>query len=64
MNLLLDTHTVVWWLNDSPRLGSTVRTAIAKADAIVFVSAASGWEIATKARRGRWPEADALMAYF
>jgi PIN domain nuclease of toxin-antitoxin system len=45
--LLLDTHVVLWWACDSPRLGRPAREAIATAD-IVWVSAASGWEIAIK----------------
>ena len=30
----------------------------------IFVSAASAWEIATKVRLGKWPEAGALTAAF
>lgn len=52
MKLLLDTHAVLWWQTDDPRLTSTARHAIARAD-IVWVSAASGWEVAIKAALGR-----------
>jgi PIN domain nuclease of toxin-antitoxin system len=64
MSLLLDTHTLVWWLNDDPRLPDSVRAAIAQPAIAVLVSAATGWEIATKTRRGRWPEAEALLRDF
>jgi len=53
MNLLLDTHAFLWWITDSPRLSATARTAIADAENSVFVSAASGMEIAIKAALGK-----------
>ncbi|MFM8534787.1 MAG: type II toxin-antitoxin system VapC family toxin [Acidimicrobiia bacterium] len=52
MKLLLDTHTVIWWLRDDRRLKREARRAIATAD-IVWVSAASGLEISIKAARGQ-----------
>lgn len=52
MRLLLDTHVVLWWRQDSRRLGRAARDAIASA-AIVYVSAASAWEVAIKAAIGR-----------
>ena len=50
--LLLDTHVVLWWRADDPRLGSAAREAIAIAD-FVHVSAASVWEAGIKMRLGR-----------
>jgi PIN domain nuclease of toxin-antitoxin system len=50
--LLLDTHVFLWWKLDDQRLKVGVRDAIARAD-IVFVSAASAWEAAIKARLGK-----------
>ena len=47
MKLLLDTHVVLWWVQDDRRLGREARDAIARAD-FVWVSAASGWEVSTK----------------
>jgi PIN domain nuclease of toxin-antitoxin system len=52
VKLLLDTHAVLWWQMDDARLSRPARTAIARAD-IVWVSAASGWEVAIKAALGR-----------
>jgi PIN domain nuclease of toxin-antitoxin system len=52
MKLLLDTHTILWWQRDDRRLGRPARRAIAGAD-IVWVSAASGWEVAIKSALGR-----------
>lgn len=48
MNLLLDTHALLWWLAEPDRLGSAARQAIADARTAVYVSAASAWEIAIK----------------
>ena len=52
MKLLLDTHAVLWWQADDRRLPPAARRAIAVAD-IVWVSAASGWEVAIKSALGR-----------
>jgi PIN domain nuclease of toxin-antitoxin system len=46
MNLLLDTHVLIWW-DEGRRLSSAGRRAIEVADS-VYVSAASAWEVAIK----------------
>ena len=53
MRLLLDTSVLIWWLAESPRLGRKTLSAIRAADSEVWISAASAWEIAVKARTGR-----------
>lgn len=53
MLLLLDTHAFLWWNADEVALGPTARAAIADGDNIVFVSAATAWEIATKRASGK-----------
>jgi PIN domain nuclease of toxin-antitoxin system len=53
MDLLLDTHVLLWWDRDDGRLSKEARRAIADGDNRVFVSAASPWEIAIKARKGK-----------
>ena len=52
VNLLLDTHVLVWLAADSPRAGVATRTLLADA-AERHVSAASAYEIATRTRSGR-----------
>ena len=52
MNLLLDTHAVIWFLDGRDELQREAREAIEVADR-VYVSAASIWELATKVARGR-----------
>ena len=53
MNLLLDTHILLWWLMDSPALKESSRKIITNSENIIFVSAASGWEIAIKKSIGK-----------
>lgn len=53
MLLLLDTHAFLWWNNDDAALGPIARAAIADRENIVFVSAATAWEIATKRAAGK-----------
>lgn len=53
MDLLLDTHAFIWWDSGNPSLGRGAATAIADPENRIFVSAASVWEIAVKARLGR-----------
>jgi PIN domain nuclease of toxin-antitoxin system len=48
MQLLLDTHALIWWLSNDPTLSSQAYRAISNPDNLVFVSAASAWEIAIK----------------
>ncbi|MFM8844357.1 MAG: type II toxin-antitoxin system VapC family toxin [Gammaproteobacteria bacterium] len=55
MRVLLDTHTLLWWWTDSPRLSGTAREVIAGSENEVFVSAASIWEMRTKQRLGKLP---------
>ena len=52
MRLLLDTHIYLWAVSGSPLLRAPVRRLIESADE-VYVSAASIWEIAIKARLGK-----------
>ena len=64
MQLLLDTHALVWWLAGDELLSQPAKTAIADEDNPIFVSAASVWEIATKHRLGKLPGVSVLLADF
>jgi PIN domain nuclease of toxin-antitoxin system len=57
VRVLLDTHTLLWWLDGDRRLSRRARTVIAAEDNAVLVSAASAWEISTKVRLGKLPGA-------
>ncbi len=56
MDLLLDTHVVVWWLLGSRKLPEGYRRELQRCERAgrpVFVSAFSLWEIAMLVSRGR-----------
>lgn len=53
MRLLLDTHTLLWWLTDDPRLSAPARKSIANPRHDCYVSIASCWELAIKASLGK-----------
>jgi PIN domain nuclease of toxin-antitoxin system len=57
LQVLLDTHALIWWLAGDTRLAARARDAIEGERSQVFVSAASAWEIATKVRLGKLPGA-------
>lgn len=60
--LLLDTHVVLWWLDDPQQIAPTAREAIADGLNDVFVSAASAWEVAIKSALGKLHAPDDLEA--
>lgn len=53
MNVLLDTHILLWWLADDPRLSERARQIIADAGNVVYTSSATAWEIAVKQALGK-----------
>jgi len=53
MNLLLDTHVLLWWLNGHPKLSKKSQAAIAEGKNLVFVSAVVVWEIRIKVALGK-----------
>ena len=53
MNLILDTHILLWWMDDNDLLPQKYRLAIADSDNICFVSAVSVWEISIKSAIGK-----------
>jgi len=61
IKFLLDTHALLWWLFDEPKLCSIARTQISHPQNEIYVSSASAWEIATKHRIGKMPEAKELL---
>ncbi|MCW2636631.1 MAG: PilT protein putative toxin of system [Blastococcus sp.] len=61
MKLLLDTHALLWWLDDDARLAQSAREAIAEAESVA-VSAASAWEISIKQAIGTLRGPDDLAA--
>ncbi len=64
MRLLVDTHVLIWWLMDEPRLSRRARELLTSPQAQVFVSSASALEIATKHRLGKLPGVKRLLDDF
>jgi PIN domain nuclease of toxin-antitoxin system len=53
VNLLLDTHIALWWLADDQALSPLIRDHIVDPNNLVFVSAATVWEVSVKASIGK-----------
>jgi len=53
MNLLLDTHALLWWLGEPERVSKAGRSALEDPEYRVYVSAAVAWEIAIKVNLGK-----------
>ena len=63
MNLLLDTHAVLWFVAGDTRLPRRSRQAIEAADTVNYVSMASWWEIAIKCSLGKLTIDDSLEEF-
>ena len=61
MRALLDTHALLWWLTDDDRLSAQALAIIKSPRNTVWVSPASGWELATKLRLGKLPGAERVL---
>lgn len=48
MKLLLDTHVLLWWLNNDEKLSSYARQFITNPDNDIYISDVSLWEIQIK----------------
>ena len=48
MNILLDTHILIWALNDDPRLPEKARDLILDEGNVVYYSSVSIWEVSIK----------------
>ncbi len=64
MRLLLDTHAIIWWFAGNPILTTKTQQATTDTSNDKFISAASAWEIATKYRIGKLPDAQELVEDF
>jgi len=54
VKLLLDTHVVVWWLEDAGRLSRRASTLLGNLDNSILISAAVGWELSIKVNLGKF----------
>lgn len=53
MRLLLDTHALLWALEDAPRLSARARSLLSVPQDAILVSHASAWEMAIKQSLGK-----------
>ena len=53
MKVLLDTHFLLWWLDDAAELGERGQGVIADPENLIFVSAATLWELRIKEGIGK-----------
>lgn len=64
MRLLLDTHTLLWWMTNDPRLSSKVQALMLDGEIPTYVSAVSAWEVSTKHRIGKLTGIPGLMSRY
>lgn len=62
--LLLDTHALLWWVEDDPRLSAEARNRIAQRVMPCHVSVATVWEVAIKSSLGKLKLAKSVGDYF
>lgn len=55
MNLLLDTHILLWWATDDPDLPPRCRDLLLDREHVVHYSSLSIWEVAIKHAKGHLP---------
>lgn len=60
MKFLLDTHALLWWLDNNPTLSRKAKQVISLEKNIIYVSAASAWEISIKKSLGKLEAPDNL----
>jgi PIN domain nuclease of toxin-antitoxin system len=53
MNVLIDSHVVLWWFSRSRQLSRPVRAILEDPQTRVYVSAAAAWELAIKVNLGK-----------
>ena len=53
MNVLIDSHVVLWWFSRSRQLSRPARAVLEDPQTRVYVSAAAAWELAIKVNLGK-----------
>lgn len=64
MKFLLDTHSLLWFLNGNPRLSAHARRRMEDENNELFISIASLWEIAIKNSLGKLEMGQPFEAMF
>ena len=63
MNLLLDTHVLIWWLEKSPKIGKRTVEVLCSDETHVVISAATIWEISIKVPLGKLTMSEPMEAW-
>ena len=61
MRLLIDSHAIIWWMTDDPRLSPMARKALGSSQHERFLSLASLWELSLKVAAGRLQGIDSTI---
>ncbi len=64
MRYLIDTHVLLWAAKDDPQLSRLANAILVDETETIFVSAVSGYEIASKFRLGKLPQAAVMTQDF
>jgi PIN domain nuclease of toxin-antitoxin system len=60
VKVLLDTHVLIWWLEDADRLSARAASILANRQNAILISAAVGWELAIKVNLGKFKPSSIL----
>jgi PIN domain nuclease of toxin-antitoxin system len=61
--VLLDTHVLLWWTSDDPRLTRRARTLLADPSSELWLSVASAWELVIKTPAGKLTLPEPVNSY-
>jgi PIN domain nuclease of toxin-antitoxin system len=61
LKFLLDTCTLLWWWSEPDKLSPKVSALLRDPQNVVYVSAVSAWEVATKTRIRKLPDGNRLL---
>jgi PIN domain nuclease of toxin-antitoxin system len=61
VRLLLDTHILLWAVNEPHRVSAAAERAVMAVENELFVSAISSYEIANKYRLGKLPQCEVIV---
>ena len=61
MEALIDPHAFIWWMLNDPQLSIVAKDFIENPDNSIYLSTASVWEIAIKAKSGKYSDIDNVL---
>ncbi len=63
MELLLDSHVFLWWVEDDKKLSKQAKNLISDKDNACYISGATAWELAIKASQGKLKLETSVSSY-